>query len=73
MAFSTTSGHFEYCMMPYGLSLLLAVFQCLINNVLWAMLVKLIIAYINNILIYTPDLTTHVQHMKTVLSRLLKH
>lgn len=55
--------------MPYGLS---SVFQCLINNILEDMLGKFIIAYINDILIDSPDKTAYVQHVKKVLSRLLE-
>lgn len=33
-AFSTTSGHCEYLVMPYGLANDPLVFQCLINDVL---------------------------------------
>lgn len=54
-AFSITSGHFEYCMMPYGLSCKSSVFQYLINNMLMDMLGQYIIAYTDDILIYSPD------------------
>lgn len=33
-AFCTSSGHFEHCVMPYGLSSAPAVFQYLINDIL---------------------------------------
>lgn len=59
--------------MPCGLSSAPAVFQCLINEMLPHMLGKYVVAYIDNILIYSLDETTHVQHVKKVLSQLLKH
>lgn len=71
MEFSTTSGHFEYCIIPYGLSCAPSVFQYLINDVLKDMLGKFIIAYIDDILIYSPSLDSHVHHVKQVLSSLL--
>lgn len=66
-AFSTTYGHFGYCVMLYGLSCAPAVFQCLINYVLWDMLGKYIIAYIDDILIYSLSKEEHVTHMRRVL------
>lgn len=49
MAFSNTSGHFDYCVMPYGLSCTHSVFQCLIIDVLREMLGKYFLAYTDNI------------------------
>lgn len=46
---STTSGHTEYCAMPYGLSSSSTLFQCLITDALWDMLGIFVIAYINDI------------------------
>lgn len=40
-AFSSTSGHFEYCIMPHDLSSAPAVFQCFINDILRDMLGEL--------------------------------
>lgn len=54
-AFSNTSSHYQYRVMPYGLSCTPSVFQCFINNVLRDMLEKFMIAYINDILIYSPS------------------
>lgn len=34
IAFSTTPGHYEYLVMPYGLACMPSVFHCLINDVL---------------------------------------
>lgn len=59
--------------MSYGLSLAPAVFQCLSNDVLQDMLGKFVTAYIDDILIYSPDKPTHIQHVKKVLARLLEN
>lgn len=53
--FSTSSGHYEYLVMPYGLSSAPSVFQSLNNDMLRQMLGKFIIAYIDNILIWHSD------------------
>lgn len=68
MAFSTTCGHYKHTVMLYWLSRTPSVFQCLINAMLRDMLGKFIIIYINNILIYSPSLASHVDHIKEVLS-----
>ncbi|KAI4899208.1 hypothetical protein NFI96_032636 [Prochilodus magdalenae] len=44
-----------------------------INDVLRDMLGSFVIAYIDDILIYSPDLPTHIQNVRRVLSRLLEN
>lgn len=56
--------------MPYGLACALCVLQCLIKDVLHDILGKFIIAYIDNILIYSPSEKAHVSHVSKVLERL---
>lgn len=70
MVFSNTSGHFKYRIMPCGLSSIPSVFQRLINEFLRHMLGKFVIAYMDNILIYSLSKETHVNHAKHVLCRL---
>lgn len=54
-AFSTTSGHYHYQVIPYGLSSAPSGFQDLINDALRNFLGKFVIAYIDDILIYSTD------------------
>ncbi|KAI4874604.1 hypothetical protein NFI96_006457, partial [Prochilodus magdalenae] len=72
-AFLTTRGHYEYQVMSFGLRNAPSVFQAFINDVLRDMLGHFVIAYIDDILIYSPDLPTHVRHVRRVLSRLLEN
>uniref|UniRef100_A0A8C7ZXU4 ribonuclease H n=1 Tax=Oryzias sinensis TaxID=183150 RepID=A0A8C7ZXU4_9TELE len=72
-AFNTPSGHFEYLVMPFGLTNAPAVFQCLINDVLKDMINKFVFVYLDDILIFSPDLDSHVQHVRAVLQRLLEN
>ncbi len=51
MAFSTTSGHYEYLVMPFGLVNSPSVFQAFINDVFRDMLNRWVIVYIDDILI----------------------
>ena len=72
-AFITTSGHYEYLVMPYGLANAPSVFQALVNEVLRPFLNRFVIAYIDDILIYSPTWSDHVSHVRQVLARLLQH
>ncbi|KAK3565579.1 hypothetical protein QTP86_012893 [Hemibagrus guttatus] len=72
-AFHTTQGHYEYLVMPYGLTKAPAVFQALINELFHDLFNHFVIAYIDDILIYSASLTEHVQHVCTVLTRLKNH
>uniref|UniRef100_A0AAQ4QLT0 Gypsy retrotransposon integrase-like protein 1 n=1 Tax=Gasterosteus aculeatus aculeatus TaxID=481459 RepID=A0AAQ4QLT0_GASAC len=72
-AFNTPSGHYEYLVMPFGLSNAPAVFQALVNDVLRDMLNQYVFVYLDDILIFSPDEDTHVKHVHQVLQRLLTH
>ncbi len=72
-AFSTTTGHYEYLVMPFGLSNSPSVFQAFINDVFRDMLNQWVIVYIDDILIYSETYEEHVIHVRTVLKRLLQH
>ncbi|KAK3517667.1 hypothetical protein QTP70_015162 [Hemibagrus guttatus] len=72
-AFHTTSGHYEYCVMPFGLTNAPAVFQALINGVFQDLLGKGVIAYIDDILVYSSSMEEHVRMVWEVLFRLQQH
>ncbi len=72
-AFNTPRGHFEYCVLPFGLSNAPAVFQALVNDVLRDMLDQFIYVYLDDILIFSHSLQEHVQHVRWVLQRLLEN
>lgn len=72
-AFNTPLGHFEYEVMPFGLTNAPAVFQSLVNDVLRDMLNRFVFIYLDDILIFSPDLETHQQHVRQVLQRLMEN
>ncbi|KAI2653739.1 Transposon Tf2-9 polyprotein [Labeo rohita] len=72
-AFNTPRGHFEYQVMPFGLSNSPAVFQALVNDVLRDMVNQFIYVYLDDILIFSFSLLEHVQHVRWVLQRLLEN
>ena len=69
-AFRTRYGHFEYLVMPFGLTNAPATCQELINNVLRKYLDRSVIAYLDDILIYSESETAHARHVIQVLQAL---
>ncbi len=59
-AFSTTSGHYEYLVMPFGLANSPSVFQVFMNDIFRDMLDRWVIVYIDDILIYSDTPEEHV-------------
>ncbi|KAK3575086.1 hypothetical protein QTP86_019735 [Hemibagrus guttatus] len=72
-AFHTNHGHYEYCVMPFGLTNAPAVFQALINEVFRDLLGIGVIAYIDDILVYSTSMEEHVRQVREVLARLQQH
>ncbi len=72
-AFSTTSGHYEYLVMPFGLANSPSVFQAFMNDIFRDMLDRWVIVYIDDILIYSDTQEEHIRHVRSVLKRLLQH
>ena len=72
-AFRTRYGLFEYRVMPFGLTNAPAIFQHMMNDIFRGYLHQFMVAYLDDILIYSPDLDTHEQHVCLVLSRLREH
>lgn len=69
-AFITPSGHYEYLVMPYGLSNAPSVFQEFMNEVFREFLHRFVIVYIDDILIYSRNLADHRHHVAQVLQKL---
>ncbi len=71
-AFNTPIGHFEYRVLPFGLVNAPAVFQALVNDVLRDMLNIFVFVYLDDILIFSPTLQVHVQHVRRVYNVYLR-
>lgn len=69
-AFRTRYGLYEYKVMPFGLTNAPASFQHLMNHHFRDMLDIFVICYLDDILIFSPDLATHQRHVRQVLQRL---
>jgi transposase InsO family protein len=69
-AFTTTFGLWEYQVMPFGLTNAPATFQELINDTLKEFLGDFVVAYLDDILIYSDTLEQHIDHVRKVMKAL---
>ncbi|XP_042299927.1 uncharacterized protein LOC121917880, partial [Sceloporus undulatus] len=72
-AFHCPLGAFEYLVLPFGLSGGPSCFMKLVHEVLHDLLFEGVLVYLDDILIYSQDLNSHVQLVRKVLKRLLDH
>jgi hypothetical protein len=70
--FMTICGHYEFVVVPFGLTNVPATFMCF-NNVLNKFLERFVLAFIDDILIYSKDKEEHEDHLKLVLQVLREH
>lgn len=69
-AFQTHSGHYEYKVMSFGLTGAPATFLSAMNATLASVLRKFALVFFDDILIYSPTLSAHLDHLRTVLQLL---
>ena len=71
-AFRTCYRSFEWSVMLFGLTNAPAAFQWFMNNIFSNLLDVCVVIYLDNILIYSNNMSEHQQHVKEVLKRLYK-
>jgi len=69
-AFCTRYGAFKWSVMPFGLTNAPAAFQRFMNDMFFDLLDVCVVVYLDDILIYSDDITQHQSHIKEVLKRL---
>jgi hypothetical protein len=72
-AFKTHHEHYQFKVMPFGLSSAPATFQCNMNHILESFLRKSVIVFMDDIFVYSPPLQLHAIHLQHVLSLLRRH
>lgn len=70
-AFRTCFGHFEYQVMPFGLCNATATFQHFMNMVFADIQDRYVVAYLDDILVFSTSLADHRHHVCDVLQSLL--
>ncbi|CAJ0955438.1 unnamed protein product [Ranitomeya imitator] len=65
-AFNTPEGHFEYLVMPFGLSNAPSVFQSFMHDIFREYLDKFLIVYLDDILVFSDDWESHVKQVRMV-------
>lgn len=65
-------GFYEFTVASFGLQNMPACYQRLMDLILSGINFKYAISYIDDIIIYSPDATTHVEHLKDVFERMRK-
>ena len=70
IAFRTRYGHYEFVVLPFGLTNAPATFMCLMNSVLNKYLDKFVLVFIDDILVYSNSEEEHKEHLNIVLQTL---
>lgn len=72
-AFRCKFGHYQYNVVSFGLSNAPAAFQFFMNDILKDVLGTYVVVYLDDILIFSEDEESHVQHVNSVLKILQEH
>ncbi|WVZ80774.1 hypothetical protein U9M48_028227 [Paspalum notatum var. saurae] len=72
-AFSTRYGLYKYLVMSFGLTNAPAFFMYMMNSVFMNELDKVVVVFIDDILIYSKSEEEHKEHLRIVLTQLREH
>ena len=66
-------GHYEFVVIPFGLTNTPANFMCMMNNIFSKYLDKFVLVFIDNILVYSKSKEEHEEHLHIVHRVLREH
>lgn len=72
-AFTTPLGLFEFQRMPFGLCNAPATFQRLMQRCLGGQVNESLLIYLDDVIVFSPDFDTHLQHLELVFRKLAAH
>lgn len=73
MAFHTHNGHWEFHVMPFGLTKAPATFQAVMDTIFANLLCHCVLVFMDDILVYSKNLEEHKQHLSSILDILHKN
>ena len=66
-------GHYEYVVMPFGVTNALTIFMDYMNRIFRLYLDQFVVVFIDDILIYSESQEEHAEHLRVVLEVLKQH
>jgi hypothetical protein len=72
-SFRTRYGHYQFLVVPFGLTNVPTTFMCFMNNVFRKFLDRFVLVFIDDILIYSKNKEEDGEHLKLLLQVLREH
>lgn len=72
-AFSTQYGNFQFCRVPFGIAIGSAVLSSYLDRIFQDSKYKFTLNFCDDIIVFSKDFSSHMQHVEEVISILSKH